>query len=232
MSDDPRIRYAILCGSRTGSTHLCNLLESTNRLGTPAEYFNFDTIKSYVKKWGVIDHDDYYNKLYWQTKKDNDCIGVKIVHDYWKQMVLAKGYGFLDDVTHWIYLYREDVVLQAISRYKAWKSSIWVHSKKNKNTKVPYNEKKIADAVKEIQKDNAKAQAFLLDKPNVLSISYESDVVSAPDQTIMCILQFLGLPIEDLPELYSKQIVGNRQENVEWKQKYQKKGEPFVKKEN
>ena len=61
-------KYAILCGSRTGSSYLCNLLRSTNRCGKPSEFFNLE-----------LDFPSCKHKLIKKYKTENEVFGVKIV---------------------------------------------------------------------------------------------------------------------------------------------------------
>ena len=51
-----KAKYAILCSSRSGSTHLCDLLKSTNRAGNPEEFFNKSLDFNHLRKGkGFVD---------------------------------------------------------------------------------------------------------------------------------------------------------------------------------
>lgn len=214
---DPKIRYAILCGSRTGSTYLCDLLESTNRLGTPNEYFNPSIIHKFYNEFKPNDFWDYVNKLYWNTKKDNDCMGAKIISDGWKQMEFAQAFGYLDQVTHWIYLNREDKVLQAISRYKAWHSGNWQYKKERPVLK--YSRGDIKFTLNHIIENDARDQEFLEGK-NFTEITYEGDLLEEPNQTVFHILNFLGLPTTGLPKLETSRVIQRNEQSLEWREKF------------
>lgn len=180
-------------------------------------------IPLYAKKFNVKFHDDYYNKIYWESKKANDCIGVKLITDHWNHILIAKGYGFLEDVTHFIYLEREDKILQAISQYRAWTTGIWEHNKKEQKIKIPYNSTSIQYALNRIEEETKKTINFLdnkVGKDNYLKLVYETDIVECPEQAIYATLMFLGLPITDLPNITSDQIKGNITQNLEWRQQF------------
>lgn len=220
---DPRIRYAVLCGSRTGSTHFCDLLHSTNRLGNPQEYFNPSKIYEYMKAFSCYDHQDYVNKIYWNTKKENDCIGIKIQNDANQQLVLAQGYGYTQIITHWIYLYREDVLKQAISRFKAYQTGKWVIDEHKVNTELFYDRNWISNIIKDIEHQRELDLRFLADKPHI-EINYEHDVIESPESTVLSVLDFVGLPLDQLPEIKSHQIKDEAEINTRWYERY-KRGE-------
>ena len=214
---DTKIRYLILCGSRTGSTYLCELLESTNRLGTPNEYFNIDKVKDFKKQFGVTDPRKYVHELYWQTKKDNDCIGVKVQDDEYMQMFSCKAHGYYELVTHFIWLRRRDIVLQAISKYKAWETEIWDST--NKVIEVPYSQEGIQKAIDTIKAQDKRHGEFFKNK-DCLELWYEDDLVNNPEQTITAILSYFKLPTEELPPLKTRSKIMRTPTSYKWKERF------------
>jgi LPS sulfotransferase NodH len=204
-------KYAIVCGSRSGSTYLCDLLKSTNRAGNPKEYFNTEINFDYLSNGkGFVD------SIINGTKTENDVFGVKIVGKH----QLSRYEKSTLEITHCIHLVRNDSIDQAISRYKAWKTNIWHFN--NGITTIPdinYSYEGIKWCLDEIIEEN-KFYKTLLEGTNYIEISYEDDLLENPSQTIVCILEHLGISINDLPELRSTQIIFRNEQSKQWKLKF------------
>lgn len=214
-------KYVIYCGSRSGSSYLCELLRSTKRLGKPAEYFNDALIDGYRKCFGMPDdvsHRDYALSIIKNAITDNEIFGVKVVGHRAQMDAFRKS---KIQPTHYIWLRREDVLLQAISRYKAWMNNKWDSSEESKKTNlhVVYDFKNIDWCVKEIEEENAFFERFFKDK-EALEIWYEGDLCESPDQTVISILSYFGVSTEDLPFLSSKSVVLRDHKAEEWKHRY------------
>lgn len=187
-------KYAIVCGSRTGSTLLCDLLKSTNRAGDPHEFFNKDIRPNFEK----FNKKGYVDGIINNTKTENDVFGVKIVGmDQWQAFQKSPL-----QITHYIWLYRENRVAQAISRYKSWKLNKW-HT--NKPLEVSYSFEDIEWCYGEILKEEIFYSNFFKNKHHI-KISYEKDLLASKDQTIRCILNHLGVNSNELPELKSDRV--------------------------
>lgn len=187
-------KYAVVCGSRCGSTFLCDLLKSTNRAGDPQEFFN-DDIKPKFEKFNKK---GYVDGIINNTKTENDVFGVKIVgFDQWENFKKSPL-----QITHYIWLYRENKVAQAVSRYKSWKTNRW-HT--DKPIDVEYSYEDILWCYEEILKEEKFFQNFFKDKDHI-KVSYEKDLLANKDQTIRCILHHLTINNDELPELKSSRI--------------------------
>lgn len=192
-------KYGILCGSRSGSTYLCDLLLSTNRCGKPQEFFNkslnFTTNK---------------HQLLHSYKTANDVFGAKIVG-----MPQLNDFGHSGiSLTHWIWLYREDSVLQAISRYIAFTTNGW-----HKQTELPeYSYDGIAWCLDEVNKENEYFGRLFTQIPH-LKLSYETDICDNPEQTIISILHYLNITTEELPKIKSVHKLTDHV-NYTWKSRF------------
>jgi len=193
--------YAVICGSRTGSSYYCDLLKSTERLGNPIEYFHTTRIL-YLMQGNV---DDYLDGI----------IGAKIITDENRQTNLAIELGFFDRVTHWIYLQRKNIKLQAISRYKANALGIWTHG--DFEPDIDFNRLAINGYVEEITEQNERDLKFMQGK-NYLQMYYE-DIIDRPLESVLTTLDFLGVSKDNLPKLKSDKRIGNRKQNLEWEQR-------------
>jgi len=199
-------KFAIICGSRTGSTYLCDMLSSTNRCGFPKEFFN----KS--MKFGDNKH-EWIRKF--QT--ENSVFGVKIVG-------FDQLRAFFDSnmqVNYLIWLYREDSILQAISRYIAYKTNGW-HKKRER---PEYSYEGIKWCLEEVEKENQFFEEYFEDK-NHLKLSYEIDICDGIGQSVVSILQYMNITTEELPRIKSVRKT-TEEGNNEWKVRFNEEQEYY-----
>lgn len=190
-----KAKYAIVCGSRSGSTLLCDLLKSTKRAGDPQEFFNEDLIKDFKK---LDKGKGYKDGIINGTKTENEVFGVKVVgFDQWKNFKESNL-----NLTHYVYLERENKIAQAISRYKSWKTNKW-HS--NKPLDVEYSFEDIKWCYEEILKEDEFFKNFFQGQDHQ-RISYEKDLLNNKEQTIRCILNHLDVNNNDLPSLKTERV--------------------------
>lgn len=202
-----KAKYAILCSSRSGSTHLCDLLKSTNRAGNPEEFFNKSLDFNHLRKGkGFVDG------IVNGTKTENNVFGAKLVG-------LDQLSNYADstlEFTHCVYLKRRDVVAQAVSRYKSWKTGVWhlsdVHKKIPKTDYSFDGIKWCYDAILE----EAKVFESILSKSHYLEVSYEDDLIGSPEQTVYCILEYLDISTNELPLLSSGQKRVSDKDSERW----------------
>jgi len=214
-------KYAIRCGSRTGSTLLCELLRSTNRCGQPQEYANPELVSDYVREVGLDQSAgiaEYRNKLFNKKSTENEVFGIKVVGttaqtDIFNEMDIKP--------THWIRLHREDKILQAISRFKAWKTNIWHRGTKTKVPLVTYSFNDIDWCLREIEKEEAYFDEFFKDKDHI-SISYELDLLEEPEQTATACLVHMGISIDELPEFKPVGEIHRDEVSYEMRERYLK----------
>ena len=204
-----KVRYAIICSARSGSTHLCSLLRSTKRAGNPDEYFNPER---YNDTDCSVFSPDYVECIIEESKTKNNVFGTKVVDlNQLKNMEVA---GF--EPTHYIWLRREDQVLQAISLYKAWYSGVWEGMP---GISVPYDENNIRIFLKQI-KDEEKIYTDFFREKKHLEIWYNKDLTQAPEQVVISILNYIGVNTNFLPPIKSTQEVARNKESEHWKQTF------------
>lgn len=211
--------YGILGPSRSGSSHLCDLLNSTNRLGKPDEYFNKEMMSYYIDHFFPKNDQSYIDKIIWHTKKDNFVVGAKFTNI--EHLQTANDMKFLDKISKWIWIKRDDKILQAISRYKSWKTGIWDSNELNKKgkIKIDYNKDEIKFVFDGILKEEEEFYQFIKNR-DYMEISYEKDIVESEEQTIISILNFLSVPTECLPMLKSNQKIMRDKTTLEWKERF------------
>jgi LPS sulfotransferase NodH len=212
------IRYSIISTPRSGTTYLCSLLQKTGRMGNPEEYFNDDLIPTYQEKLKLEGNpQSYLDKIIWQSRMKNDCVGVNINSK--ESFEVAKKNGWVDITTHWIRLTREDKILQSISLYKAWETNKW-HSFQNSNkSNVSYSFTGIKRAY-----DYILFQEKFWDSMNIdyMDISYEKDLLEDCYTTIYCMLGYVNLPIEGMGKLTSDIKILRDESSFDWKEKFLK----------
>jgi trehalose 2-sulfotransferase len=136
--------YLVCCAPRSGSWLLADLLEQTDVAGRPEEYFRPDYRKQWSEEWGIPPEGPYSRYIATalaNTSTDNGVFGVK-THWYqleWFASELREIPGSDADATeaalveqwlpdpHYVHLYRDDTVRQAISYYRAAYSDRWFH---------------------------------------------------------------------------------------------------------
>lgn len=214
----PFIYYGIITGTRTGSSHFCDLLESTNRLGSPSEYFNHE-MRHYYDKIFPNTNQSYLDKIIWNTKKENFVVGVKFNNV--NQIISSKEEGMLDKITHWVWLKRSDKLAQAVSRYIAWETDIWDYSelKNMKNKEVKYSKWNIDFILNEIKKEEQWIECFLNGK-KYIELMYEEDICENPEQSVVSVLNFLNVTTKDLPPIKSNQKIMRNDLNEKFIQMY------------
>ncbi len=199
-------KFAIVCGSRTGSTYLCDVLTSTNRCGFPQEFFN----KS--MKFGDNKH-EWIRKF--QT--NNSVFGVKVVGFDQLQEFFDSGL----QIDYLIWLHREDSVLQAISRYIAYMTNGWHQTKE----RPQYSYEGIKWCLDEIEKENEFLDLYFEDRPH-LKLSYEVDICESAEQTVISVLQYMNISTEELPRIKSVRK-STEEGNNEWKVRFNEEQEYY-----
>lgn len=132
-----------ICGSpRSGSTTLCDLLARTGVAGNPESYFRTESIADYAKSWGCSASTNDWGHSYIEGVVKNGTgpdgsFGLRIM---WSNMPMflrqmASLYSEISTdkqriqqafgVNHFVYLYREDKVAQAVSLVLAKQTGLW-----------------------------------------------------------------------------------------------------------
>lgn len=185
---------------RTGSTFLCDLMFQTGIMGKPSEFFNL--IYCYKRKIDEmklnlnLPFKDRYQSLRNHHFMKYGTLGSKLqMNDPHQKTNLEQSNH---NIQYWVWMVRENVVMQAISWYKAEYTKQWTASKsslnkiKKENLEVPYHKDDIVEYIEKIKKTNAEIENFLQDK-KFIKICYEKDICKNPINTIKKIQNFLDL---------------------------------------
>jgi LPS sulfotransferase NodH len=121
--DVPARGYVLCLTPRSGSTWLAALATKTGVLGLPREYFNPDTP---LEDSGASDRAEYLDDVLRAAATPNGVYGVKADFDQLATFIVGSPVLRLPrPETSYVYLTREDVVLQSISYQKAAQSGVW-----------------------------------------------------------------------------------------------------------
>jgi LPS sulfotransferase NodH len=135
--------YLICYVQRSGSTHLTSLLQSTGLAGKPADFLNPAyaglplenrqvaartgalTIVDAVHEYKVRSVSEYLHKIAGLTRSPNGVFGLKVDLAHASSLVRSGLFFHRDWNWKYIYLTREDSLMQAISYCTAMETGLW-----------------------------------------------------------------------------------------------------------
>lgn len=244
--DQPTNGY-LLCGSpRSGSTMLCDLLVKTGVAGNPESYFRTQSISDYAHQWGDSSATDsdwgqhYIAQVRKHAMSPNGCVGIRIM---WSNMpeVLEVFKALSPDeetdrdrlrsslgIQHYVHLYREDKVAQAVSLVIAIQTGLWhlnsdgtVREGGAEPRSLRYDEAAIARELDMLEAEEKGWQAwFDAQSINPIRISYESlasDPQAALQLTLAGIDQALPGPLPNVGTAPTGGAI-----NRQWVEKYRR----------
>lgn len=147
--------YIVCSTGRSGSTLLCRVLKSLKCCGNPEEYFHHDTKITALKLKGDLDNFlNYCDVVFQEGTTDNGIFGMKM---HWWQMYdflkITRRISIFQDKNdleilnlvfpnlQFIYIWRQDILAQAVSTSIAMQTKVWEKGKNalNKN-KIEHKE--------------------------------------------------------------------------------------------
>ena len=200
----PNLSYAIISGPRSGSTFLCNLLESTGLAGFPVE--NFRDHAAILARHCNFDYIRYMQILMTHKTTSNGVFGTKIISHFlptYRRKDLNIDNFLNKYFSKYIYLIREDKVAQAVSIFIAQKTETYHIFNKSQEQEYNKKVKEIALETIDLEEIN-KRYNFVCQQDKYLEkfcrdnqidpfvIKYE-ELVNKPQQYISDILTYLGI---------------------------------------
>lgn len=189
--------YIICFTARSGSTMLCSILKKTGLLGTPEEFINpRGVMQSYLKQYPALDTLQYFDLLRRDQVSPNGVFGMKTSFPDFEPLLDQGIVAKLLSPVKFIYLTRQDVILQAISAYVARRSGRWHNIKNQSNGQsvfqdIEYEETEILKLVDKFILERLKWEKFFtLYSIEPLRITYES-VVKNPNNNVKNICAFM-----------------------------------------
>jgi LPS sulfotransferase NodH len=215
----PGTCYFICYVNRTGTTFLSECLSQTRLFGFPQEYLNTEedaAVERISKRFGTNSFVDYLSHLTSKRQSRTGVFGTKI--GCLQLAYLTKNYDVnsIFPNAKFIFVTRENVVLQAISWFVAEKTASWASFHKARNN-IDYDRDEITKFVNLITENNARFENyFALNGINPLRIYYE-EINSDVRAVVHRIKDYLGVDGEinlQLDEARCK--VQRTSKNAEW----------------
>ena len=209
----PDLSYAILTTPRSGSTYLCDLLDSTNIAGRPREH-----LRQAAQDLSLHCNFDYLkllNNVMQYCTTDNGVFGTKIISHFLFEFKQAKPdfQQIFCSIDKFILLIRRDKLAQAVSLVLAQRTEIWHLHTNKKDTSYESKlanieiDRALLDDVEQkynfIYQQEARLKKILTNNQvEPLEILYE-DLQENAQLQIDRILDFLAIA---KPESYANQI--------------------------
>ena len=212
--------YMLCTTPRTGSTLLCALLAATGRAGVPESYFRAQDIDARVDDWGLrlqdgsFDFGEFVASVRNQGTTANGVFGVRMMWGTLTELVgalraagqtatdhqvLVRTFGEL----RFVYLRREDLVAQAVSRLRAEQTGVWhVRGAADASPSAAaarYDRVAIQGYLEEaVAHDDAWNRWFAEHGLSPLRLTYE-DLVSGQDEVLRTLLGHIGVAPPAVP---------------------------------
>ena len=202
--------YIIYFTPRSGSSYLADLMTQTKSLGMLEEFFNprlMDLALHSMSTSGYIGKTiiDYLNWLMQRLSSANGTFGFKVDYFDFQPLITSGLDKLLFGGFKSIFLYRKNILKQAVSLYVATETSLWhTNIAVSKETKelaesLPYDQEKIRHWIRHVwQMENACKTYLTRQKGKCLELDYDQ-VSSDPGQVLGLIAQHLDIRLsEDL----------------------------------
>ena len=210
----PSLSYLVCATNRSGSNLLCGLLRRTGVAGRPEEYFWRGFEPCWARSWGASGPVEFMDGAIREGTGPNGVFGAKVM---WFHMpnLLAKleaveGRQDLEERAllertfpglRFVWIWREDVVAQAVSFAKAMQTDQWTDLAPRRPDRVArFDFAQIHRMVGEIEEQNAAWRRwFRANGITPFAVRYE-DLAADMEGVTRRLLQFLGVALpEDTP---------------------------------
>ncbi|PSB12555.1 hypothetical protein C7B62_01680 [Pleurocapsa sp. CCALA 161] len=209
----PKKSYAILTTPRSGSTYLCDLLDSTAIAGHPSEHLRLATQE--LTRHCSFNYLKLLHNLMEYRTTSNSVFGTKLISHFLFELQRAKPEfeQIFQSIDQFILLIRKDKLAQAISLVLAQKTEVWhLHSDAKKNSyqsqleSIKIDDNLLNDVEQKVlfieQQEDRLKKTLANYQIEPLIVIYEDIIDDAPGQ-INRILDFLNI---NKPAQYIMQI--------------------------
>jgi LPS sulfotransferase NodH len=230
----PSISYFVCGTPRAGTSLLTGLLKSTGIAGRPEEYFWRDDMPFWAERWKTSTFADYVAAAIQAGTTPNGVFGAKLMwgymDDFLGRLRAVADAGRLSDQaliercfarSAFIWVWRGDVVAQAVSWAKAIQTGIWYdHLGRRPHARAEFDFDQIASLAREASDHNkAWREWFAANDIEPLAIRYE-DLVSDKIGTTEQVLSYLGLEARDGLLIVEQTRRQSDALNEEWVKRY------------
>ncbi len=199
--------YIILFTPRSGSTYLTGLLSSTKCAGFPEEWFNPNWIGKVAARLNADTVDRYVEMLKRHKKTLNGVFGAELSFFHYSMVQdCTDFFAHFPPPTPFFILFREDIILQSISLYKAVESGVFhLTEGDSRNLEaidniLKYDSIKIKYWINHIRRQEEGILRLVSERRlNARVLSYEK-MFSVEDERVLLDAFFRHAGIEILPE--------------------------------
>jgi LPS sulfotransferase NodH len=218
---------------------LCGLLASTGLAGRPEEYFWRDDERRWSQRWRVSTFSDYLRAAVGQGSTPNGVFGAKVMYGYLPDLLgklaeLPGGRGLGDRELlerqfpnlRCLWIWREDVVAQAVSWARALQTNVWAAGDGQPATTPRFDFAQIDELVRAAEEGRTGWRRWFDSNGFVpMGIRYE-DLVADKTGTTRRALDFLGIDVPaDLP-IRTRSARQSDALNREWAARYRALASP------
>jgi len=213
--------YILCCTPRVGSWLLCDLLEGSNAMGVPAEYFNLGVgLMEMARRFGLNIGNDvpvlpYTRMLKKHRTTNNGIFGIKL--HYWMMEPLLENEIIASQFSNatYIYVQRHDLLAQAVSHDIAKSTDQWTTD--NHNMAIPYDTTRILDSVKFIQSERQSWEYYFATTGITPLRVYYEDIVADTETVCKAICDHIGIETQYRFSLNNARMQKqNNERNQEW----------------
>jgi trehalose 2-sulfotransferase len=184
--------YWICMVPRCGSTYLSQLLIRTGVLGRPQEYLNIEGV--YRREARAAGFESYLRQVRVDAATSNGVHGMKVTFDHIAHLIQRDLFPLPSD--RYVYLTREDVLMQGISFYRAVRSGVWTEPSARTPRPVEYDAEAIWEHVDMLVRMMSQwERLFAWYGIQPLRLTYE-ELVSSPAEAVRAIAELMGVEIE------------------------------------
>lgn len=182
--------YAICCTARSGSSLLCEALDSTGVLGHPREYFNSDAFAA--DPTYPHDPEGRLDDLVRRAVTPNDVYGLKMLA-YQAHYSAPRDWAKRLPNLAFVYLYRRDLLRQSISDVRAMQTNAYHHGQAEQRQPV-YDGEAIRQKMLSLAHYDTRWRVFFArNGVEPLEVSYET-FLAASQGVVNAIGRLVGVP--------------------------------------
>jgi len=237
----PRMSYLVCATPRSGSSLLCELLDTSHVAGHPQEFFGEGFEPVWRERWGASDYRSYLEGAIEEGTTPNGVFGAKIMRshldDFLDRVREALGIGpvratealnaIFPDLRY-IWITRQDTVRQAVSHARAEQTGIWNEDGRARDRTVApvYDFGRIDALVRQIEEHNESWDGFFrANGIEPLRVKYE-DLARDPEGTGMAVLRWLGVQVP-VTMCFAERRLRKQSDGLseEWVERYREESE-------
>ncbi len=215
--------YAICTAPRSGSNLLCQYLASTDVLGRPLEYFNWQGRRGNEDPTYPKDPAAQIHRILTRGATKNGIYGVKLFYYQHTETSATLDWRHALPNLSYIYLKRRDRLAQAISWARATQTSQY-RSTHIRRAEPVYDAKLIQQRLDDLNQEYAEWLAFF-SHWNIapLTLVYE-DFVCNPQLAVDAVARLLGVPSPPIAPERIDLAIQRDALNEDWRERFTRKG--------